>query len=209
MFWSKMRLGATVLTVIVCAGAAPAWAGVLVGDTNAMPAYNGTTSPYSNDPNFSFTTSADVDFAVYQPGNFNLSFPGQDPSGGSDYVYAYQVFNLASAISSMTVGLDGDEPLGSITWLTGTGTVDPTAASFSGGALTSADWDFGTNIASSQSSSILIFTATAPPEWDSTTVMGNPLPAGGTVPSPLPEPASLSLLALAAALACARRPSRR
>ena len=37
-----------------------------------------------------FTLNATVDYAVYAPGSFDLSFPNADPSDGTDYVYAYR-----------------------------------------------------------------------------------------------------------------------
>ena len=94
--------------------AALAQGGILDGDLNALPGWNGTTLLSGIDPiDGSYKVAADVDYAVYAPGQFNLTFgAGSDPSGGTEYVYAYQMHNRSagesSAIESLEVGLDGD-----------------------------------------------------------------------------------------------------
>ena len=110
------------LLLVALAVASTASAGVLATDGNAIGAFQGSVNmansfqPIPGYPLF-YNVNADVDFAVYAPNlgnsNFDQTFgPGADPSGGADFVYAYQVFNLASMSSSITsfsVGLDGDE----------------------------------------------------------------------------------------------------
>ncbi len=134
---------------------ARAFGALLVGDPNSMTGWNGTVN---FDTTFSiYTVKAEVDYAVYAPGQFNLSFPGGDPSGGSHYVYAYRVHNTGSSPFSteknpehFTVGLDfGDAPdVDSIGFLDLNVGVDPIASLFKPESATpdytSATWDFAT-----------------------------------------------------------------
>ena len=148
----------------------------------------------------SFTVSANVDFAVFAPGAFGVAFPGEDPSGGAHYVYAYQIENLDTDISKLTVGLDGDEPLGTIGFIGGAGLIDPSASLYVGAGPTSSAWDFGPGqLINGTSSALLFFTSAAAPELDSATVAAA-WSNSHDLPSPLPEPASLGLLALGASL---------
>ena len=53
-----------------------------------------------------------IDYAVYAPGQFDLSFPGEDPSHGTQYVYRYQLYDSSSptstdSIRKLSVGLVG------------------------------------------------------------------------------------------------------
>jgi hypothetical protein len=153
-----------------------------------------------------------VGYTVFAPGDFDVAFPGQDPSGGADYVYAYKIGNwnpydfssVSPDVSKFTVGLDGDEPLGTIGFIGGEG-VDPSASLFVGTGPTSAAWDFDPGqLTDGAESAILFFTSPNPPEWDTATVTA----AGASthnLPSPVPEPASLGLLAVAAVTGMGRR----
>ena len=188
-----------------------AYGGILASDTNALG------FPYRNSVTYdlayiTYHVKANVDFAVYEPGKFELTFPGQDPSGGDEYVYAYQIIEvLEEDVTGFTVGLDGDEPLGSVTFLAGTGLAPNTTNSpprFVGTPPTSVRWDFTPThlTAANDPSAILIFTSEAPPELDSSTVKGLVIGAQrDDIPSPLPEPTSLALLALGSVLLCTRR----
>ena len=207
------RIATALLTaVLTVALAATAHGGILAGDANAM------SFPYRNTVNFSSsfmgnTVDADLDFAVYEPGQFNVSFPGQDPSGDSDYVYAYQILdNTGDDIVSLTVGLDGlddPEPLGTVGFLAGTG-LEPSNSYFSEPAPpTSAVWLFSDPnklTGDNDPSAILIFTSDAPPELDQATLsVGAWVHQEGDIPSPAPEPASVGLLAAGLAAICCRR----
>jgi len=163
----------------------------------AIPAYTGSQA-FSNGF-MTFTVNADVDYAVFAPGAFGAAFPGLDPSGGTEYVYAYQVENTdpATDISKLTVGLDGDEPLGTIGFIPDAGLHDPADELFVGAPPTSAAWDFSaaTPLPSGVTSAILIFTSAAGPEWDTGTTHGV-FADQQALPSPAPEPASLALMAM-------------
>jgi len=161
--------------------------------------------------------NATVTYAVYGPGHFGLAFPEEtDPSGGVDYVYAYQINSAGGnydSINFFSVGLDGDETVRNIGSF-GDG-VEPSTHAFQG---TSVVWRFAApTLAPGNSTAILLFTSPASPEFHSATLQG----AGGTyptmtslphnLPSPkeAPEPATLILFVGATAVLCVFRPVRR
>jgi hypothetical protein len=157
---------------------------------------------------------ADVDFAVFAPGGFGLSYGGAaDPSGGTEYVYAYQIHNTAPgavgdrSISTMTVGLDGDESPAGVGFVLAGG-LAPSASSFvpAGPPFTSARWSYtGALLAPGMTSEILLFTSPNGPEMDDASLIGG-INDTQLLPSPVPEPASVVLLVLgAAALLIVRR----
>ncbi len=178
--------------------AGTAQAGLLSANSGgAIPAYTGSQT-FSG--GFStFTVNAEVDYAVFAPGDFGVAFPGLDPSGGNEFVYAYQVENtdLANTITKLTVGLDGDEPLGSIGFIPDVGLHDPVTELFVGAGPTSAAWDFTASspLPVGVTSAVLIFTSAAGPEWDTGTTHGA-FADEQALPSPAPEPASLALMAM-------------
>jgi hypothetical protein len=196
MIYHKSRIGVLGLAIsAMFVGGSVAQAGLLSANSGgAIPAFTGTQ--FFDDDFFGFTVSANVDYAVFAPGAFGVAFPGEDTSGGSDYVYAYQIENLDTNISKFTVGLHGDEPLGSIGFISDVGLTDPTASLYVGAGPTSSAWDFS-GFATGQESAVLFFTSAASPELDSATVAADWNNAH-PLPSPLPEPASLTLLALGA-----------
>ncbi len=213
------------LAVVLLALAVPASAGVLQSDSNAIVAFRGITNMSASFMGM-FSANADVEFAVYAPNvgasNFDATFGGgADPTNGAEFVYAYQVFNLtalASPVTSLTVGLDGDEynvfsPPVNVGFVAGTGTIAPSASAFVTPGLptapTSVRWDFlSPTIPITTSSEVLFFTSSDGPEWDNGTI-GADWSATSTAPSPMPttavpEPVTVSLLALGG-LACLRR----
>jgi hypothetical protein len=189
----------------------------LATDPNALPNWQGTLNLNGTSPDGTKNIHVNIDYAVYTPttdpvgGNFNSTFPGQDPSNGSKYVYAYQLFNIGTTgdakIMSFTVGLDGDIyespaninsfnnpnlPLG----------VTPLNMQLSGSPPTSAIWNYTmSNIGLGGRSKILMFTSPRGPEWDFSSIIGTSATgATGYLPSPVPEPATLLILGVAGSL---------
>ena len=201
--------------------------GLIAGDSNAMPTWHNTLA---------FTGSsayapikylyADIDYAVYDKGDFNLSFPGLDPSGGTQYVYAYQLFNQSNppstdlGIGKFTVGVHSGELIQDV-WITQiddpTITTEKSSSPAWGGSpiATSATWLFsGSNrVSPTYRSKILIFTSAYGPREDSANLLGA---SGSTapenqyrLPSPIPEPATPLILAIAGGLLLLIRKLRR
>jgi hypothetical protein len=192
----------TVMAVLVglggTAAASPLWS-----DPNAMSAWRGTKGFY--DVGSGATLDVDVEYAVYAPGNYGLS--GTDPSGGAHYVYAYQVFNdlLGNVpVSSFSVGLDPTANVASIGSDAGSGTTPggtaPTASAFSGTPPTSACWYFFLNTIdpspTNEYSTVLLFTSPYGPQWAPGSLLDSGLSDRHDLPSPMPEPATLALMAL-------------
>ncbi len=210
MFTYASRIGVLGLAAsAVFMGGDAVEAGLLSANSGgAIPAFTGSQAFV--DGFAGFTVNASVDFAVFAPGAFGVAFPGLDPSAGADYVYAYQIINSdtpdASAISTFTVGLDGDEPLGAIGFIGAAFLVDPSGSSYVGIGPSSAAWDFTAPgvIPVDTESSILIFTSAAAPGLDFATVSGA-WSATRELPSPMPEPAALGLVALGMGLISLRR----
>ena len=187
-----------------------ATAGPLPTDPNALPGFKGSQTLFSSTAN-GFTMTATVDFAVYAPGavetSLALGLPGfaMDPSLGTQYVYAYEVFNTSptvggAVIVASTVGLNlGFLPPGvtiSHDATTPEGGVAPTNSSFSG--TTSAAWNFGP-LAIGAHSDILFFTMPYAPTYYVGGIQGG----HGTIdsrslPSPTPELGTAALSAIAA-----------
>ena len=89
------QFGWFVLVACVACLTSNVQAGPLPLDPNALGGFKGTST-------LSFTTGSlsvagNIEYAVYYPGQFNLSFgAGSDPSNGTQYVYAYQVDNTGT-----------------------------------------------------------------------------------------------------------------
>lgn len=210
MFTHASRIGVLGLAAsAVFMGGNAVEAGLLSANSGgAIPAFTGSQL-YSN--SFAgFSVNASVDYAVFAPGAFGVAFPGQDPSGGSDYVYAYQINNLpgtipaATPISQFTVGLDGNEPLGATGFITDVGVTDPSASSYIGAGPTSVAYNFLPQIPFNGTSAVLFFTSAAAPEFDTATVNAAWADTH-ELPSPTPEPATLGLVALGLGLVGMRR----
>jgi hypothetical protein len=213
-FTARQRLFGGLLLILACAGVllltATARAELLANDGHALDGWHGT-SHVVGEPFVEFLTDklvVDIDYAVYEPGNFNLSFPGADPSSNLQYVYAYQFFNdLTSTdyISVFTLGLDGDETPSNIGWIEedpeNPSGVAPDSSAFGGTENpTSAVWsyDYANRVIPTEKSKILIFTSPFGPQTDFASLVGGS--SGGSapdgLPSPVPEPAALLSLAV-------------
>jgi len=205
----------------------PTWAGLLTDPLNNASLRGDVTLKTAL---FGQEVHAIVEYAVYEPNVgdslFDMDFgPSADPTGGEQYVYAYQVFNQvqeSSDITSLTVRLQGNEyalvfppaVYEFIGWQAGTGGHSPTSAEFvpstgdpgtGTGTPTATEWSFiGSPLPVDTSSDVLFFTAFGSPEMDWATVDGE-ISASGLVPSPTPEPIALSVLAAGMASCLSKR----
>lgn len=202
---SLTKLGAVAVSLLLLACVAR---GSLITDPHGMN--GGSPGQWQNTIRFPTSPQAlvvDVEYCVYAPGDFSLSFPTwTDPTGGSEYVYAYQVFNTVTRSYSpkapvwrFSVGLNGphEEQAANI----GCVIDDPNHKSPTSTVLTlaTARWNFDdpNDIEYGYVSNLLVYTSPFSPEMDSGTV-GGPAPYSKTinpsVPSPAPEPATAGLL---------------
>ena len=195
---------------------------VLSSDANAMSAWQGSALFASADPGNLPQLAASVDYAVYAPGKFNVSFPGMDPTAGAEFIYAYQVYNNLSPhpgwpvwqgnedyVTKFSVGMSVlfDELPSNAGFLAGTGQA-PSASNLPTG---SAGWTYRASfnkLLYGATSAVLYYASPFGPEWDDGTVQGyNSVTLPLSMPSPTPEPATLSLLAMGG-LAMLRRMNR-
>lgn len=175
-------------SVVAAAACSVASAGPLGSDPNGIPGFTGSVV-FDNGSN----VSATMDYAVFAPGDYG----GADPSGGTDYVYAYQVFANNARYTTTTVGiLDG-----AIVANAGTdpnyaqlGGIDPLAGfpTFQAQSFFSL-WNPPVN--PGQYSTVLLFTSPQPPTFASASVANGGTGVQLEAPSPLPEPSTLVLLA--------------
>ena len=208
------RLLAGVIAVSLLAGrvyAGPLPAGPLPTDPNAIaglanPATGENISVFSNTTG-GVTLLANVEYAVYAPGQFGtsaaLGLPAAaDPSHGTQYVYAYEIFNQNvpghALVSTMTVALTPTGNPANITHVSANvvGGMSPFASQFipAGTPKTSAKWTWLSNLTPGTHSDILLFTSPNPPRLVTSSMLGgsNTLDAE-LLPSPVPEPGSLAL----------------
>ncbi len=208
--------------VVMLAFASAAMGGVLSNDPNA---YNDGTAAWHGTESFDksltvgvFTLALEVnvDYAVYAPGYFDASFgTANDPSDGSQYVYAYQILNNQGGnvpLASFSVGFANSQygatlPQNVSFVLTDSGATPYSSAQITGGNNPqSAFYSFiNQNVpAEGGYSDILIFTSPNPPQWETGSITWGSIGQSANLPSPVPEPATGSF-ALAAAFFLAIR----
>lgn len=178
-------------------------AGPLAEDPNGMPGFTGFVS-FDADGQL----LVDLDFAVFEPGNYPDDLVGgDDPSDGTEYVYAYQAFNESASepLTTVSVGLlDFSEaanamgdPLHDLT-----GGVNPLSSLVQ---ETSVLTLFIPQILADDFSSVFLFTSPFGPTYMPASVLNGGLSDQQMAPSPIPEPATLGLLALGAMAVVIRR----
>lgn len=190
---------AFVVTAFVGLLSSAALAGPLASDPFAIPGWKGTTFFDSAlDPNLApNAVKVNVDYAVYAPGAYGAS-GGVDPSGGTKYVYAYQLFSVGSNYSILTVGIlppsqaDAGQP-GSDATKPQLGGVAPLAAL---DLVSSMFYNWGSLPTNGTFSRVVLFTSSFPPTNVSSSVNASGSVVQLVLPSPIPEPASLALIAL-------------
>jgi len=196
----------TLLALVIVAASASAFAGPLPTDPNALPGWQGTTSFLGSAAGFNL--KVDVQYAVYAPGAFGssaaLGFPAAaDPSGGTEYVYVYEAFNLPTSTAlfqGLSVNLvPGAVPPGSTkignTATTPEGGIIPNSSAFIGATPNNAKWGFTTNtVPAGSHSDILLFTSVHGPQFRISSIQGGHTTiASAQLPSPVPEPSSIAL----------------
>jgi hypothetical protein len=170
----------------------------LIGDTAAMTGFTGTIS-------FSITVSTvslkgNINYAVYAPG----MYPGSDHTGGSEYIYAYQILFSTKdnvAVDFFSVGIPNGATIDHIytdnTYGSSPGTgIDPSLSTI---FAQSAGFVFAApSLAPRDCSNVLIFTSTYLPTMGFGTISGGGACGMVTLPtlstSSIPEPATIALL---------------
>jgi len=188
-------------------------AGPLPTDPNALAAWRGSTL-FTNGGSL----KVDVEYAVYAPGQFDtsaaLGFPSHvpvDPSGGTQYVYAYELFNNVGGTFvdlNLSVGVAvGGIPNGSTNITNDPGTpeggVPPNHSEFIPGSdpEQAAKWSYDSGLAVGAHSDILLFTSPFGPQFFQSSMQGgHATVASSQLPSPVPEPAGVVLAVIGAAM---------
>lgn len=194
------RLIAGVVVLAALSAQSTAKAEWLAADGNAIAGWHGSVSilPAAN---------AKINYAVFAPGDITKTFADwTDPTGGTGYVYAYELFNLGGSgdyIKYLTVNLQGNEMAANVSEIPIPGTPSPRHSD--GSTLsTSVKWNYtlANRVYGGETSNILIFTSPYRPEWDLSMIQYNVIPVNvpGGLPSPIPEPSTLFGLAIAGAL---------
>ena len=214
-----LRIACCAMAGLLLAGSANGTV-VLSSDTNAIPAWHGSVLYTNVDPIYMPQLAVTVEYAVYAPTQFNLSFPGADPSAGTEFIYAYQVFNNLTPhpgwpawqgsedyVTKFSVGMTGlDEQPSNAGFVAGTGQA-PSSSNLPSG---SAGWTYrasSNKLLYGATSAVLYYASPFGPEWDDGTVQGyNSITLPLSMPSPTPEPTSLCLLALGAIISRIARP---
>ena len=190
--------------------AAPAMAGPLAIDTNALAGYHGSTVyqgyhdfPGTSDPS---DLKGHVDYAVYSALNYPVGFLGYVPTPGQ-YVYTYQVLQAEDGYAPLsqlilTIENAANNP-GTFTGDGGFGTVAPTDLAdipddIQLVALDSIQWSFYSGVQAGHNTIGLAFSSPNPPMMSDAVAIDDGT-AGFVVPLPspggpdVPEPSTLLL----------------
>jgi hypothetical protein len=216
------RLCLTLVALCACVGSASA--GILPSDPNA---FLQGSKVFSGGNLLGQTLISRVEYGVYAPGMFGTSVAlglpaGFDPSGSTEYVYAYQIFNdIGGQLRAATLSVDlVPGVISNLAFVSH-------AAGTPAGGLAPTNWDFipiavnppanvkwsflSPNLLNTGlKSDILLFTSPLGPTFRNASLTGGsgsiaPPVAGPfvTLPSPTPEPSTLVLAASAVGLLAA------
>jgi hypothetical protein len=198
------RLYTTCAVVAALSTGLTTFAGPLASDINGLPGFTGSVSFNADD-----VLLVDVDFAVFAPGDYSGT---ADPSGGEEYVYAYQAFNESSAqaMSALTIGLLENSGASAFVTDLDLGRPDGIAPTLTSLLETSIIARFlAPQIPAGGHSTVLLYTSVHPPTLTSASVAGGGYSAQMTLPSPIPEPTTGCAVALGGLLLLSRRIPRR
>jgi hypothetical protein len=155
---------------------------------------------FTNKTSFSITMSgktlkADVEYAVYAPGDYQ----GDDLTDGSEYIYAYQILNSTQSnvvVDFFSVGILSGSSIDFIYTDTSYGVLGGTVP-FAFNFSQSAGYVFIRDALNpGQWSDVLIFSSTYSPTIGFGTVSGSGLSGMGSLPTPsVPEPATILFIA--------------
>lgn len=176
---------------------------------------------------FGDTINAEVDWAAFGPGKFQLYLNSQsiaqvDPSGPNEVIYVYQITSVSAAtpgVDTLTVGVDSTDGRGVVLApsFVPAGGASEKSPSSGGDNTTSMAWFFnGPGLLAGDTSSLLVFSSPFAPEFDFLQVNSGlaGAPVSPLVASPsdrlfqfdIPEPTSLALaLACSALVLCGRK----
>ena len=200
-----IRISVVAFALVAGSVAGTAWGGVLATDANGYTDGDGNwygTRVFDMSNGYPYgapwETQVLVDYCVYLPGQFALTH-GFDPDP-TRKVYAYQAFVTSplydGVMTRLAVDFDSDEDVGSIGYIAGSGSEDPSSYAFT---PSTAGWNFNASgegwLTDGESSSIVYFTSLGLPEWDDGSVSGTILDSK-LLPSPAPEPSVTALLAI-------------
>jgi hypothetical protein len=225
-FWVGYTLGLICILILSLFLSVSANASLLPDDTeHAMPNWFGTKTFNFHEEAQGVDVNGSIDYAVYDKGQFNLSFPGQDPSDGTQYVYRFQLFNNSVTsgdfLKKLTIGLMNIQNVSNwnCTWIepdTGgytSGDIAPKSSQVGFVGTTSVNWGFSAStLQPGLSSKMLIFTSPNPPTLASATLNSRATSSHfiengieynwweGQLPSPVPEPSTICGLMMAGML---------
>jgi len=204
MQWNLAGIGRVGFVLLLLGGSA--LAGPLPSDPNALNLWQGSKIITSA------KITATIEYAVYPPGQFASSAAlnnPTDPSGGTDYVYAYEIVAGTQTVKDLSVGITpGGVPaastnIGNYSFAPEFG-VAPTSSVFilqtvpPPTKVTSAKWtNTSATLWQNTHSDILYFTSPFAPQLFISSISG-----GGTaiatnqLPSPIPEPSTAILAAV-------------
>lgn len=210
---------ALALGMLMIFAAGRASATTLATTSQALGGWQGTVN-FSAVGVLGHTLNSTVEYAVFGGGAFQdfLDENGilyNEPAAG-EYVYAYQLVSISATnpgITTFTVGLNGNESLGAtgvkyVPLATNHGTYsplpanNPTAVGGGPGVSTSSQWMYFGSLTNGEASGILYYSSPHPPEMGLTVLSSTTATQSlaSALPNPVPEPASMVLLACSALL---------
>ena len=191
----KRRIRSTLVAVCLLAGAPVFAQGPLGRDPTAIPEFTGTASFNADDQ-----LLVEVDFAVFRAGVYpNDGINGNDPSNGTEFVYAYQAFNISPARPMTTLSvqvLDGSGAHNAIADVLHEliGGLEPTFMEIDPISMSFVNRFTDPPLNPDEYSSVVLFTSPNEPMFAPATVQSGGLSDQKMVPTPVPEPTSSVLL---------------